>query len=128
MLLKVERENLISTVGKMKAQGYTYLVIVTAVDYSTYIDVVYILRNIDAKKEEILEINLDPKDAWVPTIMDIHKSADWYEREMSEMFGIFIRGRNTPRLLLEKWDGIDPPLRKTFQWDTPYRTSETVTK
>ena len=109
----------------MKTQGYDYLVKITAVDYVDNLDVIYILRNIATGKESILEVTLHPTDAWVPTIMDIHASADWYERELSEMFGISIKGRNAPRLLLEKWDGIDPPLRKSFQWDAPYNTNET---
>ncbi len=126
--MKVERNKLQDTISKMKHKGYTYLVKITAVDYTDHLDAIYIIRNIDEKKDEILEVALSPNDAWVQTIIDFHKSADWYEREMAEMFGIEIKGRNAPRLLLEKWDGIDPPLRTTFQWNATYRTKDTQTK
>ena len=115
---------LVATVSRMKSEGFDYLVKATAVDYADHVDVLYILRNTDASKDEILEVMLDPKDLRIHTIINIHKSADWYEREMSEMFGIEILGRNAPRLLLEKWDGVDPPLRKVFAWDATYKTKE----
>ncbi|MDE1768648.1 MAG: NADH-quinone oxidoreductase subunit C [Candidatus Micrarchaeota archaeon] len=121
--MKVDREKLTSTISSMKGKGYDYLVKITAVDYVDHIDAIYILRDMEAKKDETLEVTLNPKDLWLPTIIDSHKSADWYEREMSEMFGIEIRGRRALRLLLEKWDGTDPPLRKTFQWYAPYNTA-----
>ncbi len=122
--MKIDRDALAVTVSGMKSEGFDYLVKITAVDYIDHIDVIYIIRNTDAPRDEILEVSLSPQDLWVPTVMNMHKSADWYERELSEMFGIEIRGRNAPRLLLEKWDGIDPPLRKGFAWDAPYRTKE----
>ena len=38
------------------------------------------------------------------------------------MFGIEIKGRKAKRLLLEKWNGVDAPLRKSFVWgDKSYR-------
>lgn len=122
--MKAERDSLVETVSKMKSEGFSYLVKITAVDYVDHIDSIYILRNIDSRKDEILEVTLLPSDLLVPTIMGIHESADWYEREMSEMFGIEIRGRKAPRLLLEKWDGVDPPLRKSFTWYAPYKTKD----
>ena len=87
-----------------------------------HVDSIYILRNFDTSKDEILEVTLDPADLWVPTIIGMHPSADWYERELCEMFGIAIKGRNASRLILEKWDGVDPPSRKSFAWYAPYKT------
>lgn len=122
--MKIERENLMSTISRMKSEGFDYLVKITAVDYSDHIDAIYILRNFESSKDEIVETSLNPSDLWLPTIINMHRSADWYERELSEMFGIEIKGRNAPRLLLEKWDGTDPPLRKSFSWGTKYRTKD----
>ena len=120
--MKIERDVLPATVSKMKSDGYDYLVKITAVDYADHVDVIYILRNLKEPKDIVLEVTLQPADLAVPTIMNIHLSADWYEREMSEMFGIKVSGREAKRLLLEKWDGADAPLRKSFKWDAPYRT------
>ncbi len=122
--MKVEREELKGTISEMKRKGYDYLVKITAVDYADKLEAVYVLRNISESKDEIIEVDMPATDAWVPTIIDVHLSADWYEREMGEMFGIEIRGRRAGRLLLEKWDGVDPPLRKSFTWSAPYRNMD----
>ncbi len=122
--MKVDRNSLIATLGKMKGEGFDYLVKITAVDYPDHVDSIYIIRNPETSKDEILEVTLAQADLWLPTVINVHPSADWYERELSEMFGITIKGRNAPRLLLEKWDGADPPLRKSFTWYAPYRTND----
>ncbi len=105
----------------MKAKGFDYLKKITAVDYNTYLEVVYILYDLSTRKEEIVKVKLDTQNPEIDTIIHIFKAADWYEREMAEMFGIRIKGRDAPRLLLEEWNGVDPPLRKTFIWGKDYK-------
>ena len=124
--MKIERENLMSTVSRMKSEGFDYLIKITAVDYADHIDAIYLLRNFESSKDEVIEVSLDPPDLWLPTVINIHKSADWYERELSEMFGIEIKGRHAPRLLLEKWDGTEFPLRKSFTWGAQYKTKDEI--
>ncbi|MEM0086719.1 MAG: NADH-quinone oxidoreductase subunit C [Candidatus Micrarchaeaceae archaeon] len=119
--MKVERGNVIEAINELKAKGFSYLVKITAVDYQDHVQVLYFLRDIEKRKDEIVEVDLPNEDLSVPTIVPIYKAADWYERELHEMFGILIEGRNTKRLLLEKWDGVDAPLRKSFAWGSKYR-------
>ncbi len=119
--MKVERENIERLAKEMKEKGFSYLVKITAVDNVSSLVVIYFLRNLDTGEDETLEVELQPTDAYVPTIMHIYRAADWYERELKEMFGIEITGRDAQRLLLEKWNGADPPLRKNFEWGKPYR-------
>ena len=116
----MKKEQLLKTLDELKTNGYDYLKDVTAVDYVTYLEVVYILYNIKLSREEIVKVQLDPKNPKTHTIMDKFPAADWYEREMSEMFGIGIVGRRAKRLLLEEWNGISPPLRKSFAWGKDY--------
>jgi NADH-quinone oxidoreductase subunit C len=118
--LKIEREHLKEKLAEMKKSGFDYLEKITAVDYSDHLDVIYMLENIEESKEEIVEVTIPANDAWVPSVMKLFLAADWYERELSEMFGVNIIGRSAERLLLEKWDGKSPPLRKSFQWGMPY--------
>lgn len=121
--MKIDREQLTTTLAEMKKRGYSYLVKITAVDYEKYLEVVYLIRNIENSKDESLEVDVDPADAWVLSVMSLYKAADWYERELHEMFGIEIKNRHTERLLLEKWNGTAAPLRKNFTWNAPYETS-----
>lgn len=120
--MKVEREDLLDEIQDLRKSGYDYLVKITAVDYGKNLKVIYFIRDIEKNMDETVELDMDYDDAWVPTILDQYRSADWYERELKEMFGIEITGRVAKRLLLEKWDGIDPPFRKSFEWNKDYRT------
>lgn len=120
--MKIERVDLAARLNEMRKQGYTYLVGITAVDYVNHLEIIYFVRDLAKNTEDSINVDLDPSDAWVPTITPHFKSADWYEREVGEMFGIEIRGRRTDRLLLEKWNGKAAPLRKNFNWNEPYET------
>ncbi len=119
-----DRANLADALEQMKAKGFSYLEKITAVDYKDHMEALYFLVDIEKNENELIKVRLENSSLWLPTVMELFKSADWYEREMAEMFGITIRGRKTERLLLEKWDGIDPPLRKSFVWGQEYRNRE----
>ncbi len=122
--MKIERNKFADSIFEMHEKGFTYLVKITAVDYQKYLEMVYIFRNLESIEENTLEIDLDPSDLWMPSITNYYKAADWYERELQEMFGVEIKGRNAKRLLLEKWDGKGFPLRKNFEWNKQYETME----
>lgn len=103
----------------MKAKGYDYLKKITAIDYNDHLEVVYIIYNSTTHVQEVVMAKLPSENPKIDTVMNIYKAADWYEREMSEMFDIKINGRKTKRLLLEKWNGSEAPLRKRFVWGNP---------
>ena len=113
--MEIQKEALLTTLEDMKEEGFDYLKGITAVDYKDHLEVVYILYNTEQKKQEILGVNLKGDES-IHTVIMLYKSADWLERELSEMFGIKIIGRDAPRLLLEKWNGTEAPLRKSFAW------------
>ncbi len=107
----------------MKQKGFDYLKKITAVDYTDRIEVLYFLYDTASAKSDIVKVVLNPTDPAVPSVLRLYKSADWYERELAEMFGVKITGRRTKRLLLEKWNGVDAPLRKSFVWGSDYKKS-----
>ena len=108
----------------MKAKGFDYLKKITAVDYGDRIEVVYIIYDTEKRQEGTVMVKLDPKNPSIDSVMHIYKAADWYEREMQEMFGVKIIGRDAKRLLLEEWNGSDPPLRKSSAWGKEYKKAE----
>ncbi len=118
--MKVERKDLLDELGTLKRGGLSYLVKITAVDYKDRISIVYTVRDPASGKDEVVEVDVAPTDAWVPSAAGIYRAADWYERELAEMFGIEVKGRRVGRLLLEKWNGKPAPLRKNFAWGGAY--------
>ena len=122
--MKIKREELLQKLKELKKSGYAYFVKLTAVDYEKHLELIYIMRDIEKNDDQTLEVEVDPSDAWVHTVVDIYKAADWYERELREMFGVEIKGRHAERLLLEKWNGKAAPLRKNFTWNAPYETGD----
>ncbi len=122
--MKIEREKLLEKLEQMKKDGYTYLVKITAVDYVKNFEVLYFVRDIEKNDDQVISVDLNPDDVWVPSVMEIFKAADWYERELYEMFGVSIKGRRIKKLLLEKWDGTSFPLRKSFAWNSEYETEK----
>lgn len=61
----------------------------------------------------LLRTTVEPGGA-LPSVADLWAGADWPEREVAEMFGLALAGREEPRPLLlpESFDGH--PLRKDF--------------
>ncbi len=61
-----------------------------------------------------LKVPLAADDAWLPTLIPVWKAANWFERELHEMFGIRVEGHpNLSRLLThEAFQGF--PLRKDY--------------
>jgi NADH-quinone oxidoreductase subunit C len=120
-LLEIQRGALARTLRELKSKGYDYLKKITAVDYSTNLEVLYMLYDTSTHEQEVVKVQLPSEDPYIDTATEIYKAADWYERELSEMFGIRIVGRKARRLLLEEWNGAVPPMRKSFEWGKDYK-------
>ena len=117
---EIQKAQLVATLEELKSKGFDYLKKITAVDLLDHLEVIYILYNTSSKSDEIAKVDLQGDNS-IPTIIHIYKAADWYERELSEMFGIRIEGREAKKLLLEEWDGTEFPLRKSFEWGKDYK-------
>ena len=105
----------------MKKKGFSYLKAITAVDYKDHLEAVYILYDVKGKRQEVLKVILPSENPEIQTILKVYPAADWFERELYEMFGIMVTGRQIKKLLLEEWNGVDAPLRKSFVWGAQYK-------
>lgn len=100
--------------------GFSMLLDICAVDYpkrEKRFDVVYHFYAVEKKKRLRLKIQTGEDDPKVPSVHDIWRAADWFEREVFDMFGIqFDEHPNLKRLLtFEGFEGH--PLRKDYPKD-----------
>ena len=58
--------------------------------------VVYHLRSLDRAADVRVKVALEGETPSVPTVTDIWPSANWYEREVWDMFGVDRRGPPAP--------------------------------
>jgi NADH-quinone oxidoreductase subunit B/C/D len=77
--------------------------------------VVYTLTSLSTPGLVRLKCRLPSLDAALPTATGVWASADWYEREAAEMFGLTFTGHPDPRRLLTHRDWPGHPLRKDYE-------------
>jgi len=118
--LFVQRERIVDVCREMKADGFTYLVDLSAVDYSKWpnhngdrFSVSYTLYSFAKNGRVRLRVWTDEATP-IPSVTSVWKTANWHERETFDMMGIQFEGHpNLERILM--WDGFNGhPLRKDF--------------
>jgi NADH-quinone oxidoreductase subunit B/C/D len=77
--------------------------------------VVYTLTSLSTPGMVRLACPLPTRDAAIDTATGVWPSADWYEREAAEMFGLSFTGHPDPRRLLTHRDWPGHPLRKDYE-------------
>jgi len=97
--------------------GFDYLSCITVVDYEEkqeIFEMVYHLVSIRRHHKMAIKVSLPSNDPTVPSVLSIWKSADWFEREAHDLFGIKFEGRENlpPLLLFEGFEGY--PGRKSY--------------
>jgi NADH-quinone oxidoreductase subunit C len=103
-----------------KQLQYTFLSSVTAVDWLERLpryDVVYHLLSIPRRSELRLKVRVGQRreeHPAVPTVTGVWPGANWYEREVYDLFGITFAGHPDLRRILMPNDWTTHPLRKDY--------------
>ncbi|NSY37218.1 NADH-quinone oxidoreductase subunit C [Leisingera sp. ANG59] len=95
---------------------FSTLVDITAVDYpdrAKRFDVVYHFLSMYRNQRIRLRAAVR-EDEMVPSIVDVHPSANWFEREVYDMFGILFSSHPDLRRILTDYGFRGYPLRKDF--------------
>ena len=95
---------------------FSTLVDITAVDYpdrAKRFDVVYHFLSMYQNHRIRLRVAVREEDM-VPSITEVHSSANWFEREVFDMFGILFSGHPDLRRILTDYGFRGYPLRKDF--------------
>lgn len=124
--LIVNREDIVPVCRMLRDEfAFQKLTDETAVDYyqrrTPRFHVVYQLHSIEEDLRLWLRAPVPEEDPILPSIVDVYPNANWYEREIWDLFGVRFAGHpNLRRIMLaEEWEGH--PMRK----DIPVKVEET---
>jgi NADH-quinone oxidoreductase subunit C len=117
LTLTIAPEQIQNVAGAVKAAGYNAFEDVTAVDWfpsSPRFQVSYHILSHPHKDRIRLRVMLPAEDPAVDTVSSIWLGANYYEREVFDLFGVRFEGHpNLRRILMpDDWNGH--PLRKDY--------------
>lgn len=97
--------------------GMKQLLCLACVDYEDHLQLVYFLHSLDTDNTLVLKTSLPPDNPKAPSITEIWRAGEWYEREAHDLFGVEFEGHPdmTPLLLYEGFEGF--PGRKDFPFN-----------
>lgn len=107
-----------------RSLGFEQLIDLCGVDYQTYGDGAYdgprfaaVLHLLSVANNWRLRVRVFASDddlPIVPSVVDIWNSANWYEREAFDLYGIVFEGHPDLRRILTDYGFIGHPFRKDF--------------
>ena len=117
LTLTVARESVIAACQALRQAGYNFFEDVTAVDWypsEPRFQISYSLLSHSLKRRVRLVVRLTGDDASIDSITPTWPAANFYEREIFDLFGVHFAGHpNLRRIMMpEDWQGH--PLRKDY--------------
>ena len=109
-------KNLLKTLKENNSFLFDQLLDLTAVDHPSRefrFDLIYIIQTLKNNRKLILKTSIKENDT-IESITPIHKSADWYERECYDLFGIEFTNHPDLRRIMTDYNFEGHPLRKDF--------------
>jgi NADH-quinone oxidoreductase subunit C len=118
LTVEIATAKIVSICGFLKYdQKFIRLSSVTAVDRypaEPRFEVVYHLHSLEQKQRIRLKCRVSGTDPVIESVTSVWRSANWYEREVFDLFGIrFLNHPNLRRIMMpDDWEGY--PLRKDY--------------
>src|ERR1700721_2934663 len=117
LTLKIAPRPISAAPPPVQKAGYNFLEDVTCVDYHPIeprFQVIYHIVSYSLKARVRLAVPVESMDSEVDSITPVWPSADFYEREVFDLFGIRFSGHpNLRRIMMpDEWEGH--PLRKDY--------------
>ena len=115
----LDKKNISETINKLKDDKdliFNQLIDITAVDYpsnSLRFEVIYILLSMVLNQRIIIKVFLEENEE-IESITSIYNSANWYERECYDLFGINFINHPDLRRIMTDYNFEGYPLRKDF--------------
>src|SRR6201982_1633145 len=120
LTVTVARENIVAACQAVRQAGYNFFEDVTAVDWypsEPRFQIVYHILSMSLKERVRLVVRLDSDDAAVDSITPVWPAANFYEREIFDLFGVHFGGHpNLRRIMMpEDWKGQPLPTGYTVE-------------
>ncbi|MFN3920955.1 MAG: NADH-quinone oxidoreductase subunit C [Caldimicrobium sp.] len=122
LTVAIHRENFLNLISFLREKGFNHLIDLCGVDYLNYkpekkeerFEVVYHFFNMKDRVLVRVKVPIPEGDCWQYSLTSLWRTADWFERECYDMFGIKFKGHPDLRRILmpDDWEGY--PLRKDY--------------
>ena len=116
--INVEIDQYFKTVEDYKKDGYEMMIDLTAVDWyrkkEPRFEVIVNLLSVSKNSRLIINVAVPDEDLKIPSICEIYPGANFYEREVFDMFGIEFENHPELTRILMPDDWIGNPLRKDY--------------
>ncbi len=99
------------------AMGFNFLMDLTAVDYpqdEQRFEVVYHFYSLEHNHRVRIKARVAESDPTIASLTDLWPGANWYEREVWDMFGVKFEGHPNLKRILMYEEFIGHPLRKDY--------------
>ena len=115
--LNISIEDYFQKVEELKNDGYEMMVDLTAIDWfrkkEPRFEVVVNLLSVSKNKRISIKVKLND-ELTIPSITSLYPSANFYEREVFDMFGINFENHPDLTRILMPDDWVGHPLRKDY--------------
>lgn len=116
LIFTVKRDSIETCAVRLKANGYQQLVDITAVDFPDEAErfcVVYNFLSLTTNQRLRLKVTTNDT-APVASLVAVYPSANWFEREVFDMYGVLFSGHPDLRRILTDYGFEGYPQRKDF--------------
>ncbi len=105
-------------VESLYSESYELMVDLTVVDWfrkkEPRFEVVVQFLSVSKNERKTVKVFVDDEDLSIPSITDVYPSANFYEREVFDMFGINFENHPDLTRILMPDDWVGHPLRKDY--------------
>jgi NADH-quinone oxidoreductase subunit C len=117
-ILNVNTEEYREVIKNIKKDGYEMMVDLTAVDWyrkkEPRFELVVQFLSVSKNSRKTVKVKINDENLNIPTITDLYPGANFYEREVFDMFGIEFENHPDMTRILMPDDWIGHPLRKNY--------------
>ena len=114
--IEVKKDSLVKALAYLKAEGYRVLADLTAVDFlipDKHTEVIYFLHDPISHKRIQVSVFIKREEP-LPTVIPLWAGANWYERELFDLYGVLFDDHPDLTRILMPDDWIGHPLRRDY--------------